>query len=87
MEGTPPELALDHPLVQHAERVLGASARLGAFGSDASQFAAVAPTLLFGPGSMAQAHRPDEYIDVMQLRQSVAALTKLISDYDVGMRT
>jgi acetylornithine deacetylase len=84
-EGTPPELASDHPLVQHAERVSGVSSRLGAFGSDASQFGAVAPTLLFGPGSMSQAHRPDEYIDVMQLRQSVMVLTRLVSKYDAGI--
>ena len=35
------------------------------------------PTVVFGPGSLAQAHRPDEYVEVCQVQQAtrVFALT------------
>jgi acetylornithine deacetylase len=35
------------------------------------------PTIVFGPGSLAQAHRPDEYVELCQVQQAtrVFALT------------
>lgn len=76
-EGTPPELPADHPLVQLAAAATGAAPDVGAFGSDASQFAAVAPTLILGPGSMEQAHKPEEFIDLEQLARSVSIFQRL----------
>lgn len=79
-EGTPPELAVEHPLVQLAAAVTTASPDVGAFGSDGSQFATVAPTLILGPGSMEQAHKPEEFINLVQLERSVAIFQKLAVD-------
>ncbi len=76
-EGVPPELAADHPLVQQVEKLTGGPARVAGFGSDASQLSAVAPCLLFGPGSMAQAHQPDEFITLAALNEAVSAFYKL----------
>lgn len=76
-EGTPPELPVDHPFVRLATAVTAASPEVGAFGSDASQFATVAPTLILGPGSMEQAHKPEEFIDLDQLERSVAMFQRL----------
>lgn len=76
-EGTPPELAVDHPLVRLAAAVTTASPAVGAFGSDASQFATVAPTLILGPGSMEQAHKPEEFIDLAQLERSITVFQTL----------
>ncbi|MCJ2057204.1 M20/M25/M40 family metallo-hydrolase [Methylobacterium sp. J-048] len=70
-EGTPPELPVDHPFVQLATAATAASPKVGAFGSDASQFATVAPTLILGPGSMEQAHKPEEFTDLEQLERSI----------------
>ena len=76
-EGTPPELPVDHPFVQRAAAVTAASPDVGAFGSDASQFATVAPTLILGPGSMEQAHKPEEFIALEQLERSIAIFQRL----------
>ena len=36
------------------------------------------PAVVFGPGSLAQAHRPDEYVEVSQLQQATRALALTI---------
>ena len=48
------------------------------FGSDAGHFqAADISTALFGPGSIDQAHKPDEYIEIAQLEACLGFLEKL----------
>ncbi len=79
-EGTPPELPVEHPFVHLAAAVTAASPDVGAFGSDASQFAAVAPTLILGPGSMEQAHKPEEFIGLEQLERSITVFQQLATD-------
>jgi len=78
-EGTPPELPPDHPLVRKAEAISGASSEVAGFGSDASQFTAIAPTILLGPGSMAQAHQPNEFIEISEMKRAVPMLKALIA--------
>jgi acetylornithine deacetylase len=48
----------------------GPGERIGVpFGTDAPHFAATGcPTVVFGPGSIAQAHTADEWLDLDQLR-------------------
>jgi acetylornithine deacetylase len=61
---------------------LAASRELGkvSFGSDASRFhRAGIPTVLCGPGSIEQAHRPDEYIELEQLERCRAFLERLMN--------
>jgi acetylornithine deacetylase len=41
------------------------------------------PSLIFGPGNIAQAHKPDEYITEEQLNAGVPILQKLIQSYCV----
>lgn len=49
-----------------------------AYGSDAGHLQqAGVPAVLLGPGFIDQAHRPDEYVDVDQLRQCLAMLGRL----------
>jgi acetylornithine deacetylase/succinyl-diaminopimelate desuccinylase-like protein len=85
-EGTPPELAVEHPLVQLAAAVTAASPDVGAFGSDGSQFATVAPTLILGPGSMEQAHKPEEFIDLEQLERSITIFQQLATELPMVAR-
>lgn len=81
MEIDPPLLvdeALDTPadagVVLVAQRVLSASGLnpdvLGVpFGSDASKLSRIGvPTIVFGPGSIDQAHAADEYVEIEQVR-------------------
>jgi acetylornithine deacetylase len=79
-EGAPPELPPTHPLVARAERMSGRSARVAGFGSDASQFSAIAPTILLGPGSMAQAHQPEEYVTLEELTRAPVMFRALMED-------
>ena len=48
------------------------------FGTDAGYFSDEGlSTVVFGPGSISRAHKPDEYIDVSELEQGLAFLAKL----------
>lgn len=48
------------------------------YGTDGSQFRrAGIPTVICGPGSIAQAHKPNEYIEIEQIRHCVAFLRRL----------
>jgi acetylornithine deacetylase len=54
-------------------------ARVVSFASEAGQFqGAGLPTVLCGPGSIDQAHQPDEYVDVAQLERGAAFMARLI---------
>ncbi|WP_108482360.1 acetylornithine deacetylase [Oceaniglobus ichthyenteri] len=49
------------------------------FGTEAGMFAAAgAPSLVCGPGSIRQAHKPDEYIEATELRRCDALLTRIL---------
>jgi acetylornithine deacetylase len=56
----------------------GDEAETAAFGSDAGCFyRAGIPAALFGPGDIAQAHKPDEFIAISQLKACLDALLRL----------
>ena len=64
-------IAPDHPLVRWAQEV-ASTAHLSAgavgFATEASMFSkAGIPTVVIGPGSIDQAHKPDEYISYDQV--------------------
>ena len=76
----PAETAPDHPFIQSLsgaiERV-GRTPRIDAFtaASELAWYAEVGiPGAIFGPGRIAQAHSPDEYVDVDQLHIACAAM-------------
>jgi acetylornithine deacetylase len=60
----------------------GPGKRIGVpFGTDAPHFAATGcPTVVFGPGSIDQAHTADEWIDVAQLRAAEEMLFEFIRE-------
>ena len=50
-----------------------------AFGTEAGLFQeAGIPGVIFGPGSIQQAHQPDEFIEVSQISECIDFLNKLI---------
>jgi acetylornithine deacetylase len=72
----------DAPLVRWAQRT-ARTAHLGtgavSFGTEASIFArAGIPTVVLGPGSIAQAHRPDEYLSYAQVAACEAFFAQMI---------
>jgi acetylornithine deacetylase len=58
-----------------------------AFGTEGGLFAARlgVPVVVCGPGSMAQGHRPDEYVTVEQLARCDAMLDALIDRLEAGL--
>ncbi len=69
-------------LVQALESLSGQRARTVAFGTEAPFFQALGiETVVFGPGSINQAHQPDEYLDAAQLEPAQDALAALIARY------
>ena len=77
-------IAADHPLVRWAQQV-ARTAHLGAgavgFATEASLFSqAGIPTVVIGPGSIDQAHKPDEYISYDQIAACEAFFARLIAE-------
>lgn len=83
----PLETTAKHPAVQALVGVLDAlglpSTPCGVpFGSDASKFGAIGiPSLIFGPGSIDQAHAAVEYIDCQQVVQATEILRRFLLSY------
>jgi acetylornithine deacetylase len=72
----------EHPIVRLAKRLAGRNDHgKVAFGTEAGLFAAMAgiASVVVGPGSIAQAHRPDEYVEAGELMKCVAFVRALIA--------
>jgi acetylornithine deacetylase len=76
-EGNPPELPSDHPIVRLCSQVTGAPPAVAPYGTDASELQALAPCVILGPGDIAQAHTPDEYVSIEELAASVPRFMQL----------
>ncbi|WP_166827256.1 M20 family metallopeptidase [Thalassoroseus pseudoceratinae] len=65
--------ALADGLLKTIESIVGPHQRVGVpYGTNGSRLAAIdVPTVVFGPGDIAQAHTKDEWIDIAELEQSV----------------
>ena len=87
-EGTPPaETAADAPIVRAAEALTGETAGAVAFGTEAGFYVRQGmDVLVMGPGSIAQAHQPDEYVEIAQLGRTVTLLSGLIERFCTGER-
>jgi len=54
-----------------------------AFGTDAPAYAGIGiPTVIFGPGSLDQAHTKDEYIEIDQLRRATDVLETFCREFE-----
>jgi len=76
-EGSPPELAADHPLIAAAVRLTGNAAETVPFGTDASELQALAPCVILGPGDIAVAHTPREQVSIAALGVSVPLFQRM----------
>jgi acetylornithine deacetylase len=82
--GTPTDAAV----VNFVKSLTGANGTIKvAFGTEGGLFDARLgiPTVICGPGSMAQGHKPDEYVAVEQLDRCEAMLAALIGRLEVGL--
>lgn len=84
--GLPPmETPATAPIVRATERLTGASAEAAAFGTEAPFLQALgADVVVLGPGDIAQAHQPDEYLRLDRLTPTVELLRQLIRDFCIS---
>ncbi|MFJ1338108.1 acetylornithine deacetylase [Pseudomonas caricapapayae] len=81
-EVPPFEQAADAELVQVAERLTGHRAEAVAFGTEAPYLQRLGcETLVLGPGDIACAHQPGEYLEMSRLQPTVRLLRELIEHY------
>lgn len=78
-EGAPPELPADHPFVVMTEALTNQSATTAPYGTDASVLQAIAPCIVMGPGSIAQAHTVREHVAAEALQDAVPLFGRLLA--------
>jgi len=66
-DGVPFEIPADSALVTLAERLSGRAVTTAPYGTDATVLAAIAPTVIMGPGDVGYAHQPNEQVQVADL--------------------
>jgi len=78
----PFEQGADSELVRLAERLTGHSAQSVAFGTEAPYLQQLGcETLVLGPGDIACAHQPGEYLELARIEPTVTLLRQLIHHY------
>ncbi len=84
-EGLPAfETPAEAEIVKSCERLTGHAAGAVAFGTEAPFLSRLGlDTIVMGPGSIEQAHQPDEYLALDQIQPTIALLRKLIERYCV----
>lgn len=76
------ETPAESALVKAAEKLTGETASSVAFGTEAPYLTELGiETIVLGPGNIAQAHQPDEYLDVDRIEPTVEMLRKLIYQF------
>ncbi|MFD2640728.1 acetylornithine deacetylase [Pseudomonas japonica] len=81
-EVPPFEQRADAELVQLAERLTGHAAAAVAFGTEAPYLQRLGcETIVLGPGDIACAHQPGEYLELSRLAPTVRLLRELIQHY------
>jgi len=84
-DGLPPfETPADAEIVQTSEQLTGKPAAAVAFGTEAPFLSRLGlETVVMGPGSIDQAHQPDEYLALDQIGPTIDLLGKLIERFCV----
>ncbi|RLA19428.1 MAG: acetylornithine deacetylase [Gammaproteobacteria bacterium] len=81
--GTPPfETAESAKIIQSAEQISGHRAGAVAFGTEAPYLNQLGlETVIMGPGSIDQAHQPNEFLALDQINPTISFLEKMIGQY------
>jgi acetylornithine deacetylase len=72
----------DHPLASLAKQLSGRNSHgKVSFGTEASLFVSIAdiPTVVIGPGSIEQAHKPDEFVEIAELSKCAGFIERVIA--------
>jgi len=81
--GTQPmRTSADSPLVVAAEELTGKRSTTAAYGTEAPHFAALGmETLLLGPGDIAQAHQPNEFLRIDSIEPAIEVVRGMIARF------
>ncbi|PTN11727.1 acetylornithine deacetylase [Nitrosomonas aestuarii] len=83
IHGTPPmHTPIDSPIVRSCEHHCHAAAHAVAFCTEGPYLTQLGiDTVILGPGNIAQAHQPDEFIELSSIQPCVEILSELIAEY------
>ena len=84
-EAPPPELPPDAPQVVALAKIVGGPARVMGLGTEASEYSRLAPSLIFGPGNLDDAHGPSEGIDIAQLVAAEDAYVRIAEQFPASL--
>jgi len=71
----------DHQLVQVVEKLLGVETEIVNYCTEAPFIQELCPTLVLGPGSIEQAHQPDEYLDTAFIKPTRELITQVVHHF------
>ena len=85
-EGTPAfETSVDSAFVNQCEKLSNRTAGSVAFGTEAPYFSDLGiETVVMGPGSIDQAHQPNEYLSINQINPAIDLIKQLINRYCIS---
>jgi acetylornithine deacetylase len=89
LEGTPPmETSATSAIVRSAEELTGYRASAAAFSTEGPYFKQMGiDTVILGPGDIAEAHQPDEFLAEDRINPTIDLLRKLIQRFCVNPPT
>jgi len=81
--GTPAmETAADSAIVKYAEKLTGFDAEAVAFGTEGPYLTELGmETIIIGPGDIRQAHQPDEYLEISQIKPAIKLIQSLVQRF------
>ncbi len=77
------ECKKDNAKLKQVEQLIGHPSDVVNYSTEAPYLNKIAPTIVLGPGSIEQAHQPDEFISMDFLKPTKIVLDKLIKDFCV----
>lgn len=75
------ECPADHRLVAVVEKLLGTKTDVVNYCTEAPFIQQLCPTLVLGPGSIKQAHQPDEYIDTAFIKPTRELISQVVRHF------
>jgi acetylornithine deacetylase len=75
------ECPRNHQLVQVVEKLLGTETEVVNYCTEAPFIQTLCPTLVLGPGSINQAHQPDEYIDTAFIKPTRELIAQVVQHF------
>ncbi|WP_392562086.1 acetylornithine deacetylase [Orbus sturtevantii] len=75
------ECKKDEPALKEVEKLLNHTAETVNYSTEAPFLNKIAPTIVLGPGSIEQAHQPDEFVSMEYLKPTKAAIEGLIKRF------